>query len=434
MKRNTIYHGDALEVLKTFPDNSIDCCVTSIPYWGLRDYGTGKWIGGDKNCKHQRKKHGDKCITGTRNVIGGTGNGIYKDVCNMCGAIRKDAQIGLEKTPGEFVTKIVKVFMEVLRVLKPTGTLWLNIGDTYAQSSYGTGGGWAKNEKPYHNAPSQKRSLFSDPGYKHGLKNKNIVGIPFRVAFALQEAGWYLRQDIIWNKPNPMPESVTDRCTKAHEYIFLLSKSPNYYYDAEAIKTESFDPNDDRGGRGNQKRIPTEKISGIRNSGIYPKANKRSVWTVTTQPYSEAHFATFPEKLIEPCILAGTSEKGCCSECGKPYKRIVKKKLIPTYKASFNSVIDKRDLEADIQDQGSNRSKDGHKPLWAYYSETVGWRATCKCEAEIVPAIVLDPFNGSGTTTILSRKKGRDSIGIELNEKYIEMSNKRSHKELGIFS
>lgn len=246
---NQIIQGDCLEVLKTIPGATVDCCVTSPPYWGLRNY-------------------------------------------------NNDSQLGLEKTPEEYVENMVKVFREVKRVLKAEGTLWVNLGDSYA-TNHKTGSNEGK-----HGQISKSYQCRAG-GVGNGRKPKDLVGIPWMVAFALRSDGWYLRQDIIWHKPNPMPESVKDRCTKNHEYFFMLSKSQNYYYDNEAIKTVSIDPEDDRGLRKNKKRIPTAMINGIRNSGVYPMANKRSVWTVATKPFNEAHFATYPPELIEDCILAG---------------------------------------------------------------------------------------------------------------------------------
>lgn len=284
-----IIQGDCLEMLKTLPDNSVDMCVTSPPYYGLRDYGTGRWIGGDPNCPHRRlSKYSDKTMTGhhQKELAGNVGDAIYKTVCPICGAVREDKQIGLEETPEEYVQKLVAVFREVKRVLKDDGTLWLNIGDSYA----GTDGGGS-------------------------AKSKDLIGIPWMLAFALRDDGWYLRQDIIWHKPNPMPEPVKDRCTKSHEYIFLFSKSPRYYFDYESIQEDSLCKDDPRNGEG---RIAYE---GKRTEGEDPhaqqsfvtvndKRNKRDVWTVATRPIKDAHFATFPEALIEPCILAGCRPGG----------------------------------------------------------------------------------------------------------------------------
>jgi|TARA_A100001515_G_scaffold63189_1_gene49979 DNA modification methylase len=299
--------GDCRDVLKTLPDKSVDCCVTSPPYWGLRDYQTGTWEGGDSDCLHMRTTKiskntatGHKAMAQQGNVVS---DAIYKTKCPKCGAIRKDKQIGLEETPEEYTKNIINVFREVRRVLKDEGTLWLNLGDTYC----GTG------HKANHIDPKYK----GRNGQKHavnnkilGLKQKDLIGIPWRVAFALQADGWYLRQDIIWHKPNPMPESVQDRCTKAHEYIFLLSKNKNYYYDNEAIKEKATDwgTRDRVNGKYHNEGTGLQPHSGLEKS--YETKNKRSVWTVPVKGYKEAHFAVFPTELIEPCIQAGCPKNG----------------------------------------------------------------------------------------------------------------------------
>jgi DNA modification methylase len=257
--------GDCREGMRSLPEKSIHTCVTSPPYFGLRDYG-------------------------------------------------HEGQIGLEPTPDEFVAAMVEVFREVKRVLRDDGTVWLNLGDSYA--SYRDGKATpdtARGEStgtlvPKGSATNRKASTFTGTSIKH----KDLIGIPWRVAFALQADGWYLRQDIIWHKPNPMPESVTDRCTKAHEYIFLLSKSSKYYFDSEAMKEKGVYPAGTKGAKGSvarqnetgvNARPPEYKIyDGMRN--------RRSVWTVNTKPFKGAHFATYPPELIEPCILAGCPEGG----------------------------------------------------------------------------------------------------------------------------
>lgn len=257
-----IIQGDCREVLKTLPDESVQCCVTSPPYWGLRDYSV-------------------------------------------------DSQFGLEHTPEEYVTNMVQVFREVRRVLRNDGTLWLNLGDSYSCGGRGGGMKGEDGEKQRSNAGTLLGPKKAPPG----LKPKDLVGIPWRVAFALQSDGWYIRSDIIWHKPNPMPESVTDRPTKSHEYIFLLTKQERYFYDAEAIK-ESAVTNPHNSGyvdgekyavgpmnrNGHSQREDPDRVwaqDGTRN--------KRSVWTIPTTPYRDAHFATYPPDLIKPCILAGTS-------------------------------------------------------------------------------------------------------------------------------
>lgn len=348
MNINEIINKDCIEGMKELPANSIDCCVTSPPYFGLRDYG-------------------------------------------------HDGQIGLEETPELYLAKMVEVFSEVRRVLKDDGTLWLNLGDSYSS----------------HNAHVMEigKSRVRDTKMlkSQGLKNKDLIGIPWMVAFAIRQSGWYLRQDIIWHKPNPMPESVTDRCTKSHEYIFLLSKSAKYYYDHEAIKTPVSDATIERmmqqidaqkgsdrvpgktngsmkavgpgrnvrkgvdvrgGNQASEAGIVAMAINGNGvkgHSGYFNQngeligggmANKKSVWTVSTKPFKEAHFATFPQDLIVDCIKAGCPEGG----------------------------------------------------------------------------IVLDPFMGAGTTAVVARKLNRNYIGFELNADYIEIANKRLRTELGIFN
>lgn len=314
--------GDALESLKTLDDESVDCCITSPPYYGLRDYGTGKWVGGDPSCKHeaaiiQGRFHNSVSDKQLSNK--GTGFDRTIKVCPLCGAIREDRQIGLEETPEEYIEKLVNVFHEVKRVLKNDGTLWVNIGDSY----WGSGSrGFDFTDKFTEASVIQQGSkgtidLHNIPklvGNTGVYKNKDLIGIPWMLAFALRADGWYLRQDIIWHKPNPMPESVKDRCTKSHEYIFLLSKNPHYYFNSKAIQEESVSKDDRRNGQGrlsyNGKRHTSTDIHTQNFLMITEKRNKRDVWTVPTKGDSIAHFATFPEKLIEPCILAASKEGG----------------------------------------------------------------------------------------------------------------------------
>jgi DNA modification methylase len=260
---NKVLIGDVIEQLKTLDDNLVDCVVTSPPYWGLRDYGV-------------------------------------------------EGQLGLEKSPQEFIDNMVNVFREVRRVLKDDGTLWLNIGDSYSGSGKGPAGNLGKK----HN----ERHLEHKTGglVPEGTKPKDLVGIPWMLAFALRADGWYLRQDIIWAKPNVMPESVRDRCTKSHEYIFLLTKSPRYYYDHEAIKEPVSEVSLKRAQSGWKSNRPSTKTSAGRidvvemgTRFVNPSGrNKRSVWFVPTASFKGAHFATFPTRLIEPCVLAGSRPGG----------------------------------------------------------------------------------------------------------------------------
>lgn len=313
MEVNKIYLGDNIEILKSLPDNSVNCCITSPPYYGLRDYGTGKWIGGDPNCPHFRTSHrSDKTSTGHKKIheIGGVADSIYKSVCPKCGAIREDKQVGLEETPEEYIDRLVGIFEEVRRVLKDDGTLWVNIGDTYNSTATGS-----VNNKQVTNIGSLSQTYS-----KHLVDNckpKDLIGIPWMLAFALRNAGWYLRQDIIFAKRNPMPESVLDRCTKSHEYIFLLSKSSKYYFDNVAIQEDAIsDPkryeypimNGDEEQHGVVRPNSSPNTGGMKTwTG---KRNKRDVWTVNVSRYSGAHFATFPEELIYPMVMAGCPKDG----------------------------------------------------------------------------------------------------------------------------
>ncbi len=342
LELNTIHLGDVLKQLRLLPDGSVNCIVTSPPYWGLRDYGV-------------------------------------------------KGQLGAEATPSAYIRKMVVIFREAKRVLQSTGTLWLNIGDSYATNS----GSYVHKSaigKAAYVSKNTESAVLKRTKVVGGLKSKDLVGIPWMLAFALRKDGWFLRQDIIWHKPNPMPESVTDRCTKAHEYIFLFSKSAKYFFDQETIKQplaassvsrlsqnlEAQAGSDRVPGKTNgaMKAVGGSKHKNLQYDGQKPssfhrtrneggeewqpadgKANKRSVWTVATMPFKDAHFATFPEALIVDCIKAGCPEGG----------------------------------------------------------------------------VVLDPFFGSGTTGLVARKFNRNFIGIELNAAYIAIAERRLKKELGFF-
>jgi DNA modification methylase len=326
IERNRVLHGDALEQLKTLPDGCVQCVVTSPPYWGLRDYGV-------------------------------------------------EGQIGLEPTPALYVAKLVEVFREVRRVLRSDGSLWLNLGDSYVASKRGNKPGDFSTSSLSNPRRQDEASARFDKT-KIGLKQKDLIGIPWRVAFALQDDGWYLRSDVIWSKPTVMPESVRDRPTKSHEYVFLLTKSATYFYDADAVREPSGGLVEvDNVGEEDQP----EEVS--RSTG----RNKRSVWTISPRPYKGAHFAVMPPELPTLCIRASTSARGSCGKCGAPWERL------------------------------TERGED----------EVVGWAPPCNCEGAVVPCIVLDPFAGSGTTLQVARDLDRDFIGIELNESYRPLINAR---------
>lgn len=295
----TIIQGDCLQTLKTLPSCSVQMACTSPPYFGLRDYLTATWEGGDPTCNHEPDKtspsstlQGGKATQGSAKEFRGT--------CPRCGARRVDAQIGLEETPDCYVAKLVEVFREVRRVLHPTGVLWLNLGDSY-NGSGGAGGDYSPG--------GIKKGQPKYPGRNvNGLGPKQLLGIPWRVAFALQDDGWILRSEVIWHKKAPMPESVTDRPTKAHEQLFLLAKSPIYYYDAEAIAEQATQPVGVAQLTGQHKRGHLQSLSSSNlgtNQGASTR-NKRSVWTLGPESFNDAHFATMPAKLVEPCILAGS--------------------------------------------------------------------------------------------------------------------------------
>lgn len=414
-----ILHGNCLDVLKTLPAESVHCCVTSPPYYSLRDYGV-------------------------------------------------DGQIGLEANFEEYKCALIRVFSELWRVLRDDGTVWLNLGDSYAGSGKGGQSETKRSANWQPNYPkigessrvNAKTKCAGENRTSDNFRAKNLMMVPHRIAIALQDCGWNVRQEIIWHKLNPMPESVRDRFTNAHEYIFLLTKSPKYFFDAEAVKEPCSDktnlrvsknelkPNrqpregvDVRGGNQGTGGIPivspktilgdlqlkVKNCSSFASSTKFPVAtrNKRSVWSTSSEPNSEAHFATFPEKLIEPCVLAGTSERGACAECSAPYVRIVEKES-DWQERKANGATAGNVGSSEIYQNGVHGANNTHHQLGTLSSETIGWRKSCDCETdEVKPCVVLDIFNGSGTTGRVALKFKRSYIGIELNPEYVEMSRKR---------
>lgn len=325
-----------------------------------------------------------------------------------------DGQIGLEVTPDEYIANLVEVFRECKRILRDDGTLWVNIGDSYTsmksrynQKAQNLNGGKSQDNEFQGN----KTDLYHHP--ELGLKDKDLIGIPWMLAFALRADGWYLRQDIIWAKPNPMPESVKDRCTKSHEYIFLLSKSAKYYYDSEAIM--------ERVENMGKPRAFSKPGNGDRNDvgRIYePQStrNKRDVWTVTTKPYKGAHYATFNPDLIKPCILAGAPET-CCAKCGAPYVRVVNR-VVGTSKPCPKTQ-DAHEARGGVGVPVGTVGKSGGGRIDGY-SETLGFQPTCTCNAGTSSGIVFDPFVGSGTTVATAIQLGRKGIGLDLSFKYLQ--------------
>jgi len=381
--------AEVTEYLKSLPDEVVQTVITSPPYWGLRDYGT-------------------------------------------------PGQLGLEPTPKEYLEKMVGIFREVRRVLRGDGTVWLNMGDCYASQGERKHGGFdGRHYSGLDGARIKDQAIKGESLgapmdlIRGGLKPKDLCGMPWRLALALQADGWWLRSDIIWAKPNPIPEPCTDRPTKAHEYLFLLTKSAKYFYDADAVKephtqaikdgvtpVAEWRPQRESKGKVQQADKPFLNMRGgtvNRNPGYYGNPagrNKRTVWTIATQPYPEAHFATFPEALIEPCILAGTSEKGCCPECGSPWERVVD--YTPNYT--------KREPAHAPRSEPSKVDSTGWEPPTI---KQLGFQPTCSHNLEPEPCIVLDPFMGSGTTALVALKHRRHFIGCDINPEYVELANKR---------
>ncbi len=445
-----ILTGDCRDILPTLPAQSVHCVVTSPPYWGLRDYGTAQWEGGNTDCDHAVGR-----ITSPVSAKQASNHGSVTmqaaETCH-CGAKRIDSQIGLEATPEKYLETMVGVFREVWRVLRDDGTLWLNMGDSF--------------------------------------QNKQLVGMPWRLAFALQadgaaspatmaavervraalladfetweqvpdktraaikaldsewedahRGGWYLRSDIIWAKGlsfcptyagSVMPESVRDRPTKAHEYVFLLTKKPRYFYDAEAVREPHFraDGKGNPVGRDGVSKSSTSNqgwngrdrsARGKHNNYNPSGRNLRTVWTINPKPYREAHFATFPPRLVEPCVKAGTSEKGCCAACGAPWVRVVER-------TTFGNAESGTKYGALTQAGGMAGSRQAYRASGRegpVAPKTTGWKPSCTCGAKRVPATVLDPFAGSGTTGVVAHQLGRDFIGIELNPDYVTLAEQR---------
>jgi DNA modification methylase len=390
-----IIEGDCRDTLATLDAGSAQTVVTSPPYFGLRDYG-------------------------------------------------HDGQIGLEPTPDEFVAALVGVFREVRRVLRDDGTVWLNLGDSYSGSDPSGASYESETTKRRREQGSQDGAFRVSPtlgarGLSYadkkptpaaGTKPKDLIGIPWMVAFALRADGWYLRSDIIWAKSNPMPESVTDRPTKAHEYVFLLSKGPRYFYDADAIKEAAAPATLADARMGTERAADFDRAAEnfgegtsasrrmARNAVGDPEVgrNKRSVWTVATQPFPGAHFATFPPKLIEPCILAGSSSQAC-GECGAPWQRVVERTAMvvkPTPKRTEWQATDDH-----------ARTQTGGTMVEPPTSRTVGWEPTCEHRDGSGSCAVLDPFAGAGTTGVVALRHGRSFIGCELNPEYVALARDR---------
>lgn len=447
-----IFVGDCLEQLKNLSDNSVHCCVTSPPYWALRVYATGEWRGGQADCQHVRGSNPQarESIYASNSEIPAYGANRQRvsPVCLLCGAEYIDRQIGSESVPDCFgwatghrcgscyVCRLTAVFEEVRRVLHPSGTLWLNLGDTYIGGKGMSGAPSAEEQAERAEAGETltgAESALGGPGIMRpsdnrelaaaGWKSKDLVGIPWLMAQSLRAAGWYLRAEIIWHKTNCKPESMRDRTTRQHETIFLLAKRPDYFYDWWAIREPSVSP--EKSAKRMASPIFTgkkEQMTGYVNAthntpGIKAfdgKRNARSVWLMTPAQFKGAHYAVFPLELPTRAIRAGTSEKGVCADCGEPWVRRIEYTDAP---ADF--VADERDEE--IFGPGAHRTK--HAP--PRLPQDAGFEPGCTCGAAVVPPTVLDPFAGSGTTLEAALRLGCNAIGTELSPQYAELIEQR---------
>jgi DNA modification methylase len=400
-----IIEGDCRVVLPTLAWGSVHCVVTSPPYFGLRDYGVA-------------------------------------------------GQLGLEGSVEEYVGGLVGVFREVWRVLRDDGTVWINLGDGYCAAAPGNktlGVSAAStlngvNSQRYRETLAQGHATKRDTSKIAGLKPKDLMMVPARVALALQADGWWLRSEIVWAKPNPMPESVLDRPTQSHEKVFLLAKSSRYFFDAEAVRERA------------ESDRPDMRLKGVRTGDAYlqqgpladnsrPNAprsrprsaeldtsavdtssrNIRNVWTIATAPYAEAHFATFPPALAERCVRAGTSERGCCAGCAAPWVRVVERTVLPPPDRINNNPFK--------HDTMTSHGEGAHTLRNIVQNETTGWEPSCACGcAETVPAVVLDPFGGAGTVGLVADRLGRDAVLIELNPAYCEMARRRIEVDCPLFA
>ncbi|MDH3914393.1 MAG: site-specific DNA-methyltransferase [Rhodospirillales bacterium] len=527
-----ILTGDALEQLRGLPAGSVQCCVTSPPYYGLRDYGTATWEGGDPGCDHlavphssrrpERSRATNQTFHGSMSTNQSAETGTpYRDICGKCGALCKDDGIGLEATPEAHIAALVAVFAEVRRVLRKDGVLWLNYGDAYATSVNGRSAADTKaagnDDRTFRDKP------ISTVG--HGAKPKELLMLPARVALALQADGWWLRSMLPWVKRSAMPESATDRPATAIEYVFQFTRSgdttfwqhrdggaarprpapdyrwtdrrdggettrepldwrtekfvrdgkpvkrwqrvnlwrgSDYFFDMEAVRQNWAD---DRQGRDGSKQ-QSERNRGGRTDGytkpnnIDPSGNSGRNFRnadlffsslqapyglisdaegnplaldVNPAGFAEAHFATFPPKLIEPLIKAATSEKGCCPACAAPWVREVEKGELQPDHSQKTLPKQVNENGRAVPDIGWNREQ-GFAPNVLRPSKTLGWSPSCGCGGEPVPCTILDCFGGAGTTGLVADRLGRSAVLIELNPEYAEMARARIHKDAPLFA
>lgn len=459
------YQGHTLELMRQMPANSVQCCITSPPYWGLRDYGIEPSIwGGDPNCEHEwgdQVPGSNRGGSGTPTGKNGRGENYGRDAargqfCQKC--VAWCGCLGLEPTPDLFIEHCVEVFREVRRIIRPDGIIWLNIGDSYA-----TGAGKVGNSPGGAQGEAWKaRGAMTSPNRMpiDGLKPKDLCMIPARLALALQADGWYLRAKLPWLKRNSMPDSATDRPgSTSVEEIFLLAKSERYFYDRIAVmkkavgcsggasfgaqtKTTEDENVQSRKLESKEARAQYDSMRNFRNADLFFESLNEPFGMIhdadgnplaidcPTQSYHEAHFATFPEGLVKSLILAGTSEKGCCPDCGAPWERVTER--IPNPSKEFN-VGD--DMTGGISRTGNPQTSKGlHRNngnAQGATPETTGWLDGCECFNDPIPCTVFDPFFGSGTVGRVSRALGQKCIGLEIGSDYVQMAKRRVCKPMG---
>ena len=458
-----ILEGDVLLRLKDLASESVDVCITSPPYWGLRDYGIAPVIWGSVNgCGHE---WGDILPGEARGGSGtpaknGNGEGYARGeargcFCVLCGAW--SGQLGLEPTFQLYVKHIVGIFSEVKRVLKPTGSLYLNLGDTYS-GSHGNTEDYPSSKDAKGKAESMpKRSLPS----KTSVQAKCLIGIPERIMLAMIDDGWILRNKIVWSKPNHMPSSVKDRYANGYETVFFFSKSQRYYFDLDSVREphkmqENRPPGvvrarewgyDTKLSEHPEAYLSRPKQDSVIDASGQPKRtysgfnsryddenppnggkNPGDVWSINTRPYPDAHFATFPESLVERPVKASCPAQ-VCSKCGKARERIVKVDVDASNLKRFEGYRPMWD--ATYKTEKSQKDSDHVRPISAMFQDTlkkqrrtIGW-TDCGCRAPFVPGVVLDPFMGSGTTGLVALKFARSFIGIEIKPEYVELAKRR---------
>lgn len=413
MTANTILCGDAAATLRTLPAESVHMIVTSPPFWNQRDYSV-------------------------------------------------DGQIGLEPSPADWITRLVDVFREARRVLRRDGTAWIEIGDTYStQPTCGPGLNSGLTKPKNGERKIQIAQRASQRGGLARLPRKSICGLPWRLAFALQDDGWLFRQDIIWLHTNCVPESVRDRCTKAHSYLFMFTRRPHYYWDQVALMEPVSGGAHERGHGITPKSCPPStawargagahdavSFSAVRSKqnvsfsgavrSLVTMRNKRSVWPIASEPLSDAHYAAYPQELPATCIMASTSARGVCATCAAPWTWIVKREraaVTGTYGGKYGKadreVVSGRTLLENVK---AARAAGGEHDSPFTAPETLGWHPACAHAGEPVPATVLDPFMGAGTTALAALQLGRHYLGIELSCEYVALANRRLQRELPLFA